>query len=143
MIFPAREVQRAYYAALNGAVTLGGQPVPVFDTVPSGQPYPYIVLTGGTANERSYNQGRFVTELVTDTDVVTGFEASYAGKNTLYSISEQVIAILRAAQQNFIPLTGVSLISTVLDSSVIIEEQTDTHLLHVQRLRFRHIIQET
>lgn len=127
---------------LKNIIIRTGNPVPVFDVVPPGQDYPYIVLTAQNVVETNFNTTRRLTEIVTDVDVVTGFEGSFGGKKQCYEISDQVITLIRQTPGNYVSLQGFTMLTSVLESTVTTEVQSETHTLFINRIRFRHKIQE-
>ena len=142
MKLPSEELQKAYYTALNGNITSGGSNVPVFDVVPPGTDYPYVVLTGQNVVETNFNTDKRITEIVTDVDEVTGFDGSFGGKKQMFDISDQVIGIIRKVPGSYLSLQGFTMLTSTLDSTVSIQEQSETNVLFINRLRFRHKIQE-
>ena len=142
MKLPSRLLQVAYYTALNGNVSYGGSAVPVYDFVRPSAIYPFIVLGSQNVIESNYNTDKRITEVVFDVDVVTGFEAG-GGKSQCYDISDTVIGLIRKTPGNYLSLSGFVMVTAVLESAVILQEQTETHILYINKLRFRHLIQET
>jgi len=51
MRLPSKELQIAYFQALDGNITYDGAVVPVFDVVPHNEEYPYIMLGSQSINE--------------------------------------------------------------------------------------------
>lgn len=142
MNLPSEELQTAYFTALNGQLSVGGSNVPVFDVVPPDTDYPYVVLTGQNVIETNFNTDKRITEIVTDVDVVTGFDGSFGGKKQMFDISDQVIGIIRKVPGSYLSLQGFTMLTSTLDSTVSIQEQSETNVLFINRLRFRHKIQE-
>ena len=140
MKLPSKQVQIAYYTALNGNVTYNSAEVPVYDVVPTASSYPYIVLGDQIINDRPSTKDSFITDVTMQVDVVTGFEGNYGGKSQMYDISSDVTDIIRTRVP--LSLTGFTMITSTLDLASIIVEQTDTHILYINRIRFRHLIQE-
>ena len=122
--------------------SLLGTTTPVFDVVPPDTDYPYVVLTGQNVIETNFNIDKRITEIVTDVDVVTGYDGSFGGKRQMFDISDQVINIIRQVPGSYLSLEGFTMLTSTLDSTVSIQEQTDTNVLFINRLRFRHKIQE-
>ena len=84
----------------------------------------------------------FGTEVVMDVDVVTGFEGSFGGKSMAYDIADDVVEAIRTRTANYLSLSGFSMVTTTLDSSIALQELTETHILYINKLRFRHKIQQ-
>ena len=142
MNLPSEELQKAYFTALNGQLSIGGSNVPVFDVVPPDTDYPYVHLAGMNVVESNFNIDKRITDIITDVDVVTGFDGSFGGKKQAYGISDQVIGIIRKVPGSYLSLSGFTMLTATLDSAFVREEQNDTHTLFINRLRFRHKIQE-
>ena len=127
---------------LKNIIVRTGQAVSVFDVVPPDTDYPYVVLTGQNVIETNFNTDKRITEIVTDVDVVTGFDGSFGGKKQMFDISDQVIGIIRKVPGSYLSLQGFTMLTSTLDSTVSIQEQSETNVLFINRLRFRHKIQE-
>ena len=127
---------------LKNIIVRTGDPVSVFDVVPPDTDYPYVVLTGQNVIETNFNTDKRITEIVTDVDVVTGFDGSFGGKKQMFEISDQVINIIRQVPGSYLSLQGFTMLTSTLDSTVAIQEQSETNVLFINRLRFRHKIQE-
>ena len=142
MKLPSEELQKAYYTALNGNITSGGSNVPVFDVVPPDEDYPYIHIVGQNVVESNFNSDKRITDIIMELDVVTGYDGSFGGKKAMYEISEDVIELIRQTPGNYVSLSGFTMLTATLDSSFSREEESQTHVLFINRLRFRHKIQE-
>lgn len=141
MNLPNKALQIAYYQALNGNISHDGNSVPVYDVVPPTAEYPYLLL-GSQSTIEDPTKDDFGYEIVIDVDVVTGFEGSFGGKSDVYDISQDVINTIRTRTPNYLSLSGYSMVTTTLDSSFILQEHHETHVLYINKLRFRHKIQE-
>ncbi len=143
MNLPNKLLQQAYYSALNGQITYSGSNVPVYDVVPPDRTYPYIVLGSLNVLEDSFNNDTRIVTCIFDVDVVTGFDGSFGGKSQGYDISDSVVNAIRKTPGNYLSLSGFQMITAVLESSVMIQQFTETHVLYINKLRFRHKIQDT
>jgi hypothetical protein len=141
MKLPSKQLQIAYYTALNGNITYGGSNVPVYDVVPQDATYPYIVLADQVVTDRPTTKDSYITDVIMQVDVVTGFEGAYGGKSMMYDISDSVIDIIRT-RAPYISLTGFNLFKSTLDIASVIVNETETHILYINRIRFRHLIEE-
>tara|TARA_S200002703_G_C3731930_1_gene224966 strand:- start:182 stop:610 length:429 start_codon:yes stop_codon:yes gene_type:complete len=141
MNLPNKALQTAYYQALNGNISFGGSNVPIYDVVPDGDNYPYILLGSQNVIE-DVSKDDFGTEIVMDIDVVTGFEGSFGGKSMAYDISDDVVNAIRTRTANYLSLSGFTMITTTLDSSLILQEDYENYVLYINKLRFRHKIQQ-
>jgi len=142
MNLPSRLLQVAYFQALNGNISYGGSNVPVYDVIPPNADYPYILLGSQLTTETSFNTDVRITEVVFDVDVVTGFEGAFGGKSQAYDISEDIINIIRKTPGNYLSLTGYKMLTATLESSLTLQEQDETHILYINKLRFRHLISQ-
>lgn len=142
MNIPSRLLQVAYYQALNGNVSYGGSNIPVYDVVPKTATYPYILLGSQFVNETNFNQTNRIVDVVFDVDIVTGFEGGYGGKSQAYDISDDVINLIRQTPGTYLSLDGFKIITTTLDSANILQDLDETHILYINKLRFRHIISQ-
>jgi len=141
MNLPNKALQTAYYQALNGNISYDGSNVPVYDIVPKDADYPYIVFVSQNTIE-DVTKDDFGTEIVFELDVVTGFEGSFGGKSQAYDISDDVVQAIRTRTANYLSLSGFTMITTTLDSSLILQEDYENYVLYINKLRFRHKIQE-
>ena len=142
MKLPSGELQKAYFTTLNGNISNGGSNVPVFDVVPPDQGYPYIHFVGQNVVESNFNTDKRITDIIMELDVVTGFDGSFGGKKQSFEISDQVIELIRQTPGNYLSLGGFTMLTATLDSSFGREEQGEVDTLFINRLRFRHKIQE-
>ena len=141
MNLPNKALQTAYYQALNGNISYGGSNVPVYDIVPDGADYPYIVFVSQNTVE-DVTKDDFGYEIVFELDVVTGFEGSFGGKSQGYDIAQDVINAIRTRTANYLSLDGYTMVTTTLDSSFVLQEDYETFILYINKIRFRHKIQE-
>ena len=141
MKLPNKLLQTAYFTTLNGNITHGGSNVPVFDVIPPSQEYPYIHL-GSQEIAHVGSKSSFTVEAKITVDVVTGFEGSFGGKSQAYDIGDSVTQLIVTRAQSYFSMTGFNCFVSELDSSTILEELSETHILYVHKLKFRHLIQE-
>lgn len=143
MNLPNKALQTAYYQALNGNISHSGNVVPVYDVVPKDADYPFIVFVSQNVIEEP-TKDDFGTEVVFELDVVTGFEGSFGGKSMAYDISDDVVEAIRTRTANYLSLSGFTMVTTTLDSSLILQEDYENYVLYINKLRFRHkITQDT
>lgn len=142
MNLPSRLLQVAYFQALNGSISYSGSTVPVYDVVPPTANYPYILLGSQLTTETSFNKDVRITEVVFDVDVVTGFEGAFGGKSQAYDISEDIVNVIRKTPGSYLSLSGYKMLTATLESSIILQEQNETHILYINKLRFRHLISQ-
>lgn len=142
LTLPSQALQTAYYNALNGAITYNATTVPVYDVVPADADYPYIRLADQIVREAS-TKNSFSTDIIIQVDVVTGFEGAFGGKQQMWDIASKVVDVIRTRSDGYLSVLGYTVYKSELDISTVIEEQTDTHNLYINRIRFRHLIQQT
>jgi hypothetical protein len=141
MNLPNKVLQTAYYQALNGNISYGGSNVPVYDTIPKDAEYPYIVLVSQDTNEEP-TKDDFGYDISFELDVVTGFQGSFGGKSMAYDIAQDVINTIRTRTPNYLSLNGYTMVTTTLDNSFILQEDFETFILYINKIRFRHKLQE-
>lgn len=137
---PADQLQRAYYTVLNTNVSYGGSVVPVYDEVPRNATYPYIELGDYTEGDDS-SKSDFGFECTFSVTIVDRYDGSFGSNIKIYDIWDSVKGLIRTRPQG-LSLTGFSLISTTVDSSVKRSEKTDTHNYRILECRFRHQIRQ-
>ena len=142
MNIPSRLLQVAYFQALNGNISYGGSNVPVYDVIPQGADYPFILLGSQFVNESNFNTTRQIVDVVMDVDITTGFQGSFGGKSQAYDISDQVVNRIRKTPGTYLSLSGFKILTSTLDSANILQDQDETHILYINKLRFRHIISQ-
>jgi hypothetical protein len=104
-------LQQAVFDLLNGALTLDGNPVAVYDNVPEKTATPYVTV-GEDALEEARTDDSYGAEGIVEVTIWTGRE--YAGKRTAKLIADQVQAILDLAKPT---VAGYSLAALFWDSS--------------------------
>lgn len=141
MIDPGTALQTAYFTLLNGQISYGGNIVPVYDTVPANATYPYIQIAEKTDVDFSNKttQGNEVTQGIS---IVDRFQASTGGRASTYAISSLVMAKVTARPVPF-SISGLNVITSVLDNSLTRQELTQTYHYRIVELRFRHLIEQT
>jgi len=142
MNIPSRLLQVAYFQALNGNISYGGSNVPVYDVIPPGADYPFILLGSQFVNESNFNTTRQIVDVVMDVDITTGFQGAFGGKSQAYDISDQVVNRIRKTPGTYLSLSGFKILTSTLDSANILQDQDETHILYINKLRFRHIISQ-
>lgn len=98
------ELQKAIFAALNGSVTgMDGANVPIFDDVPEGTEYPYVVI----GEETSANNGTKSLDGLEHTLTIHAW-SRYRGRREIKEIMQSVYENLHNAA---ISVTGASLVN--------------------------------
>jgi hypothetical protein len=102
------ELQKGIYSALSGNVIFNGQPVPVYDSPPKNQSYPYIVIGDD-----------ILTPFDTDTSVGAEVIApvyiwdNYRGYKRIKSIADDVYSLLN---RQAVTVTGYNVLDCMFDS---------------------------
>ena len=98
------ELQKSIFSTLNGNATgMGGANVPVFDDVPEGTLYPYVVL----GEETAVNNGTKNLDGVEHTLTIHAW-SQYRGRREIKEIMQSVYENLH---NTAISVTGASLVS--------------------------------
>ena len=122
------ELQKAIFTALNGNVSgIGNANVPVYDDVPEGSVYPYVVIGEETA-------------INNDTKTLDGVEhtltlhawSQYRGRREIKEIMQSVYEKLH---NTAITVTGASLVNIRQEFSNTLEEQDGITRHGVMRFR--------
>lgn len=92
---PAHFVRKGLFNVLNGNISYNGSNVPVYNVVPDGQSYPYIIIYSVSTNQIEDNISNYISDVVTRIEVVTRFADSDGGQlqanQIINSISQLVI----------------------------------------------------
>jgi len=134
------QLQIAYYTLLNNNVTLSGNPVPVYDEVPSNGTYPHIQFNDTTLTDNS-TKSTFMDNVTFSLSVVDRFSLDNGSRANLNSVVNQVKEIVRARPVPF-NLTDFNVLVSVVDNDIFRKEKTNTYTYFIRELRFRHIIEE-
>jgi len=140
MKLPTEELQKAYYTALNGNITYNGSNVPVYDAVPESASYPYIRLAEFFVTPDN-TKDTYISNVITQVDVVTAYDGSFGGKKASQNISDQITRII-VTRGSYLPLNGFNMFVSTLDIASSFETQTESHNLYIKRIRFSHKIEE-
>lgn len=140
------EIQEAlrigYSRELSPAVTVGGNPVPVFGegSVPENQPEPYIILSTFTGSQRFTDKNKImeVTQLV---DIVTS-SLGPSGLGTANNIADQVESIINPDNGSSIDTLdlGYRVGNTFLVSTAPQGYKNGSHYIYRVLKRYRHLV---
>jgi len=139
-------LRTAYYERLNGAITLNGSDVPIYDSVsvPADTVEPYILLTDfvsteiGEGSKQTYGQNCFFS-----LEVVTKFPNAVGGKDDADSLVNQILTLVRTRQAGYFDLSpDFNLVSVVLDATQTIQELASDGMIVRRLIRFGHLIYE-
>lgn len=128
-------LQTAYFDLLNGNIT--GD---VHDTVPASPSYPYTQIDDRTITDYTdkTNLGQEVTQTLW---VVDRFSESAGSRGPLYTITGEILLIIRARPNPF-NLTGFNVITSTVDLANFSRKRTETHTYFRMEIRFRHLIEQ-
>jgi len=134
-------LRKAYYAKLNGAVTLNAVAVPVYDNVPDSANYPYIQVSNVSVVDNS-TKSNFNSNCVVTVQVFTGTDGTNYSKADADNISNQVMMLLidRASLPDASP--DFKVITNLLESTGYIESQFDGFYEVRKVIRIRNIVEQ-
>lgn len=121
-------LQKAVYAALNGSVTgLSGASVSVYDDVPEGTSYPYVVI----GEETAINAGTKNLDGVEHT-LTLHIWSGYRGRREIKEIMQSIYSLLH---DTAITVTGASLVMIRQEFATTLEEADGITRHGVMRFR--------
>lgn len=134
-------LRKAYYAKLNGAVTLNAVAVPVYDNVPDSANYPYIQVSNVSVVDNS-TKSNFNSNCVVTVQVFTGTDGTNYSKADADTISNQVMELLinRSSLPDASP--DFKVITNLLESTGYIESQFDGFYEVRKVIRIRNIVEQ-
>ena len=122
------QLQKSIFTALNGNVSgIGSANVPVYDDVPEGSVYPYVVIGEETAT----NNGTKTLDGVEHTLTLHAW-SQYRGRREIKEIMQSVYEKLH---NTAITVTGASLVNIRQEFSNTLEEQDGITRHGVMRFR--------
>jgi hypothetical protein len=83
------ELRVVFHSLLEGAITLGGAVVPVFETIPKGMPLPYIALTGCRASNGD-TKSSIEDDYVLDLEIFTDYGGTMNNVAILSAVYEVI-----------------------------------------------------
>lgn len=121
-------LQKAIYDELNGSVTaIGATTIPVYDDVPEGVSYPYVVIGEETAT----NFGTKTVDAVEHTITIHCW-SQYRGRREIKEIMESTYQILHDAD---ITVSGASLVNLRQEFATTLAENDGITRHGVMRFR--------
>lgn len=134
-------LRKAYYAKLNGNVTLNATAVPVYDNVPDSANYPYIQISNISVVDES-TKSNFNSNCVVTVQVFTGTDGTNYSKSDADNISNQVMQLLinRSSLPDAAP--DFKVITNLLESTGYIESQFDGFYEVRKVIRIRNIVEQ-
>jgi len=152
MIDTSAPIRTAYYAALNGAVTVtlpikGSTVIPVYSVVPDDVDYPYILLAEfqntGPGEARS-KENLNATDMLVNILIVTATRT--AEDNAGFKVADDISGVILGLVLGSTPLafTGLENVGTNLeDMSYPQVERNETHLVIVKQIIVKHILSQS
>ena len=151
MIDTFKPVRTAYYAALNGNVTVSVEGVstviPVYSHVPDNTDYPYIFIgnqsdRGGSDIETRTKGNRYATEHLIELYAVTGFVT--ADDNATKSIADNIASAVLQIVLSDTPLTftGVGNVTASYEGGTEETERNETNLVITRQIVIKHLLSQ-
>lgn len=136
---PFKYLIPAYYAALNGQVTVNGTVLPVYDgmVAPNGAAS-YILIGERTSNQLGAKCG-FLTECFVLIDIV--IKSNGYGFKQADDAANQVLAIINS-DDNPIPTSGIQVVTTSVQSINNLSSLNSTEQVFRQLIRFRNVVSQ-
>ena len=128
MGFHSFELQKSIYSALNGSVTgIDSASVSVYDDVPEGTSYPYVVI----GEESTSNNGSKDLDGLEHTITIHAW-SQYRGRREIKEIMESVYSLLH---NTAITVSGASLVNIRQEFATTLEEADGITRHGVMRFR--------
>lgn len=134
-------LRKAYYAKLNGAVTLNAAAVLTYDNIPDSANYPYIQISNISVVDES-TKSNFNSNCVVTVQVFTGTDGTNYSKADADNISSQVMQLLinRSSLPDAAP--DFKVVTNLLESTGYIESQFDGFYEVRKIIRIRNIVEQ-
>lgn len=143
-------IKAAYYAALNGNVTVtlpvdGSTVIPVYTIAPDETSYPYILIADVSEigeGEAMTKDSPYATDALVTLLIVTAFETSEDNESFTVAddIANEILQLVLTATK--LTFTGLSHKYAALESSDYETERTESHLIVVRQLVIKHILDQ-
>lgn len=132
-------VRKAYWAALNNAITYKGLQVPCYDTfAPDNATFPYILIGNQTqADDKDNQQYNYLTTIVLD--VVTASVAPY-GRLDADTIADAILKLVCLYPENYLQLEVGKIVTAKLVQQTSLSSITDTNIVHREILTIENWI---
>lgn len=130
-------IRKAIISRLSNAILVNGNFVPVYNRVPYNASEPFIKVYSVTSAEDSRNQSSYITECVTNIEVVTAFDGDSGGELQADQIVNSVLQLIRTRSEGYYDLSadGFKVITCVSNNVTYIEEDAE------DRTYFRAVIE--
>lgn len=128
-----QSLQEAVFTVLATDITLSGQVSGVFDHVPGGTAYPYIVIGDSDSRDASTSTGK-----AEEIDFFARVYSAQAGKKQTQTVMQRITELLHDAS---LSLSGGYVLVNIRFASSAIQTQRDG-LSHLGIMRFRAVVEE-
>jgi hypothetical protein len=134
-------LRKAYYAKLNGAVTLNAVAVPTYDNIPDDATHPYIQISSVSVVDES-TKTNFNSNCVVTVQVFTGTDGTNYSKADADNISNQVMQLLLNRSSLPDASSDFKVITNSLESTGYLESQFDGFYEVRKVIRIRNIVEQ-
>ena len=157
MIDTSAPVRTAYYAALNGNVTVTipspsdgtatATVIPVYSVVPDDVAYPYILLAefqDTSPGEARSKENKNATDMLVNILIVTATVT--AEDNAGYKVADDISGVILGLVLGSTPLTFTGLenvVTNLEDMRYPQVERNDTHLVIVKQIIVKHALSQS
>lgn len=133
-------VRKAYYEALAGNITHNGQTVHISENVPSGQAFPYVVITEQTMGEGRSMKNCTAYDVTILIQIITGFRGNAGGHKDADLIADRIYELLGAGlpAQYGVQIANARIVMDRNES----REATPTHSIYRRLIRIRNQVFE-
>jgi len=128
---PFKYLIPAYYAALNGQITVNGTILPVYDGM--------VAPNGERTSSQQQAKCGFLTECFVLIDIV--LKGSNYGFKAADDAANQVLAIINS-DDNPVPTSGIQVVTTSVQSINNLSSLNATDQVFRQLIRFRNVVSE-
>jgi hypothetical protein len=138
-------IRKAIIGRLTDAVTINGSYVPVYNKVPYDASEPFIKVYSVSSSEDFQNQTSYITDCITNVEVVTAFDGDDGGELQSNQITNQVLQLLRTRSDQYYDLSsdGFNVITCELNNTTYTEEDADDRTYYRAILQMSNRILET
>lgn len=138
MFDPSLQLRQWYYEQLNGMIFLSSVAVPVYDNVPMGEDFPFIVLSDNFSVNYG-NKDNDMTMNSVQVDIYTGFQNNTGGKKQSDEIGEQILEIILNSQDE---TTNFKILTSTFESSNYMDMMSESHKIVRKIIKINHLVQK-
>jgi hypothetical protein len=136
-------LRKAYYDALNNTITLGGVPVPCFDSFSRDTVNPPFILITSMQMIDDKNKSRFAYRMQTTIDIVTMGVGGY-GRLDADTIAEGVLDLVVKFNNTYLTMdNGATIFSSSLAGQNSFSSISGTNIVHREVLTIENLIDGT